>query len=421
MQAQSSSVAIAEAEVDRLFDDYVELLWELVRVPSTLGTVRAAQEMVYRQLLQIGFDAHISDIEPDRISGHPAYAPVSWGSAGQPNVWGLLPATSRGGRSLVLNGHIDVVPPGPADRWSYDPWGGVVRDGRMYGRGALDMKGGLVAGLLAAQAVQRAGIERSGPLIFESVIEEESTGNGMLAQRLQTGQVDGAVILEPTGGTTWVATPGVVWFDVVVRGKPAYVGRGAEFVNAIEVAAELIRVMKPAMVAELNASFRHPAFAQWEQPLTLNVGMIEGGTWPSMVPLACKFSCRMSYPIAWSFTEARAFVERHVAMAASDSWLAEHPPHVQFSGFRAAGWEYQADRFLLDLVAEAHLRESGAKLNTGGFPGTADARYFSPAEPVVYYGPSGGDIHGPDEHVELDSIRRVARVLVRVIAEWCGV
>lgn len=420
MRAQTDGVAIAETEVDRLFDGYVGLLHELVRLPSTLGEVRAAQEMVFRQLLQIGFDAHISDIEPDQISAHPAYAPVTWGRAGQPNVWGTLPAANAGGRSLVLNGHIDVVPAGPTDRWCYDPWGGVIRDGRMYGRGALDMKGGLVGGLLAAHAIQRAGIERGGSLIFESVIEEECTGNGMLAQRLQTGPVDGAVILEPTGGTAWIATLGVVWFDVVVRGKPAYVGRGAEFVNAIEVAAELIRVMKPAMVAELNASFTHPAFAQWEQPLTLNIGMIEGGTWPSAVPLACKFSCRMSYPIAWSFAEARAFVERHVATAASNGWLAKHAPLVQFTGFRASGWEYRAHPRLLHLVAEAHRGEAGAELETVGFPGTADARYFSPEEPVVYYGPSGGDIHGPDEYVELDSIRRVARVLVRVIAEWCA-
>ena len=421
MNAHGNGGAAAAAHVDSLFDRYVVLLQDLVRTPSLLGDVRPAQEIVFRHLQQIGVEAHIADMEPDLVTGHPAYAPVGWSATGQPNVWGVLPPPSAGGRSLVLNGHIDVVPPGPGERWSYDPWGGRITDGRMYGRGALDMKGGLVAGLLALHAVMEAGIERRGAVIFESVIEEECTGNGMLARRLQSGPVDGAIILEPTGATTWIATPGVVWFEIVVAGKAAYVGRGGAFVNAIEVAADLIHTLKQPMIKELNARFTHPAFAHLENPLTLNVGLIEGGSWPSAVPLTCAFTCRMSYPIDWSFSDARTFVERHVTAAAAGSdWLSEYPPVVRFPGFRAAGWEYQAELALLDLIAEAHQHATGEGLRRVGFPGTADGRHFAPDQPVVYYGPSGGDIHGPDEYVELESVRRVARVLVALIAEWCG-
>ena len=421
MVAPARALNAATAEIDGRFADAVTLLQELVRQPSTLGKVRSAQEIVYRHLCHLGLDTWITDIEPDVVAGQPAFAPVAWSSAGQPNVWGVLPAAGTGGRSLVLNGHIDVVPAGPADQWRYDPWGASIAGDRLYGRGAMDMKGGLVAALLAIEAVSRAGVELRGPIIFESVIEEECTGNGMLAQRQQTGPVDGAIILEPTGSTTWVATPGVLWFEVAVGGQAAYVGQGAASVNAIEIASDLIRRVKPGMVEELNAAFTHPAFANLTNPLTLNVGTIDGGGWPSSVPLSCTFTCRMAYPIAWSFAEARRFVERHFAAATKgDEWLAAHPPRVQFPGFRAVGWEYRADPGLLEMVDTWHTREAGSPLIRTGWPGTADGRYFEPTQPVVYYGPDGGNIHGPDEYVELESIRRVSRVLVNVIVEWCG-
>lgn len=283
------------------------------------------------------------------------------------------------------------------------------------------MKGGLVAGLLALRALIATGVRLRGRVMFERVIEEECRGNGMPAQRMRTGAVDGAIILEPTGDTTWIATPGVLWFEVAIRGKSAYVGQGGEFVNAIEAAAETIRRMKPHMVEELNASFAHPVFAHLTDPLTLSVGTIEGGGWPSAVPLECRFACRMSYPIDWTFDEGREFVERHVhaAMDGND-WFAAHPPRVRFPGFRAAGWEDRADPALLELVGAAHLQETGRELGRTGWPGTADGRYFPPETPVVYYGPSGGGIHRPDEFVDLNSVRCVARSLVAVIAEWCG-
>lgn len=407
-------------EVDRAFDEHIDLLRRLARCSTTLGNVRPAQEIVHRHLLQLGLSAQIADFDVDTIARQPGYAPAPWSSTGQPNVWGILPPAGPGGRSLVLNGHIDVVPPGPIDRWTYGPWDATVVGDRMYGRGVLDMKSGLVAGLLAIRAVVVAKIELRGPVIFESVIEEECTGNGMLAQRLRTGPADGAVILEPTGLATWVATLGVVWFEVGVEGKAAYVGQGGDFVNAIEVAASLIGRMKPAMVAELNGGFVHPAYAAAPAPLTLSVGAIDGGGWPSSVPLECRFTCRMSYPIGWSFEDASAFVERHVRGAASDdAWLAEHAPVVRFPGFRALGWESPEGSPLLGDLGGCHEAETGDPLARSAWPGTADARYFADAGSVAYYGPAGGNIHAPDEYVELESVRRAARVLARLIAGWC--
>ena len=418
---QARAIDAATAEIDVRFADAVTLLQELVRQPSTLGKVRSAQEIVYRHLCHLGLDTWMTDIEPDVVAGQPAFAPVAWSSAGQPNVWGVLPAAGTGGRSLVLNGHIDVVPAGPADQWRYDPWGASIAGDRLYGRGAMDMKGGLVAALLAIEAVSRAGVELRGPIIFESVIEEECTGNGMLAQRQQTGPVDGAIILEPTGPTTWVATPGVLWFEVAVGGQAAYVGQGAASVNAIEIASDLIRRVKPGMVEELNAAFTHPAFANLTNPLTLNVGTIDGGGWPSVSRSPVRSPAEWRIPSPGHLPKRDGLWSAILPLQPKVmSWLAAHPPRVRFPGFRAVGWEYRADPGLLEMVETWHTREAGSPLIRTGWPGTADARYFEPTQPVVYYGPDGGNIHGPDEYVDLESIRRVSRVLVNVIVEWCG-
>ncbi|MEA2593605.1 MAG: acetylornithine deacetylase [Thermomicrobiales bacterium] len=416
-------MAAIDVAIDRRRDATLSLLADLVRIPSTLGNVRPAQERLLRHARQIGLDAALRDIDLEAVAAHPDFAPTTWSCAGQPNLTATLHGLG-GGRSLVLNGHIDVVSAEPADWWSYDPWGATIAEGRMYGRGALDMKSGLVAALLAIRSVIDAGVALKGSVIFESVVEEECTGNGMLASRLRTGPVDGLVIMEPTNLQTWVATPGVVWFDVLVRGKPAYVGRAGESVNAVETAAAFIGRLKPRAVERLNTAFAHPAFSGQDRPLTLNVGIIGGGDWPSLVPLECRFTCRMSYPIDWSFAQARAFVESLVQeVAAEDPWLAITPPTVRFGGFRARGWEADTGGTLFRALDRCHVSAAGEPLGRVAFPGTADARYIDRAagEQAVYYGPSGGNIHAPDEYVDIASIVTTARVLARMIVDWCGI
>ena len=416
----------AGAAVDRHRDDYIRLLGDLVRCPTLLGAERPAQDILYRHLRGMGLEAETWDLDPENLASHSAFAPVDWGYQERPNVRGTLQPLGKAGRSLVLNGHVDVVSPEPVNWWSYDPWGATITDGRMYGRGSMDMKAGLAAALLAIQAVMDTGVELRGPVIFESVIEEECTGNGMLASRIRSGKVDGAVITEPTGLQAWTATPGVLWFEVTIRGKPAYVGKAGQYLNAIETATSLIGRLKPAAIDALNSAFDHPAFAGYKNPLTLSVGKIEGGDWPSNVPLECRFTCRMSFPIGWSFDQARNFVETQLERAASSvSWLVEQPPTVRYPGFRALGWAVDpeaSDGSLIQTLSEAHQSVRGRDLKQGVFPGTADARYFSArkGEQAVYYGPSGANLHAPDEYVELESLLETARVLARMIIAWCG-
>ena len=162
--------------------------------------------------------------------------------------------------------------------------------------------------------------------------------------------------------------------------------------------------------------------AQVGDGLTLSVGTIRGGDWPSTVPLECSFVCRVSAPRAWSVERAKQTVEGWIgAAAAGDPWLADQPPTIGYPGFQAQGWAIDEDEPIVRLLDQVHGAVAGETLRHVAFPGTADGRAFAArGEPAVYYGPAGANQHAPDEWVDLESVRLVARVLARTIVEWCG-
>lgn len=402
-----------DAAIDERRADVEAFLSALVRSPSVLGAERPAQLLIARRLKAAGIRPSLVDVPVERASSDPAWAPVERSYAGRPNVIATVPGSvggsgAGGGRSLVLNGHVDVVSPEPTSWWSGDPFSGRVDGGRLLGRGAFDMKGGLVASLWALEAVLAADVALRGDVRFESVIEEECTGNGALAARLDAPRAAAAIIPECTGLEVFTETPVVLWVEVTVDGRPAYVGRPGEYVNAVERAVGLIGRLREGVTA----------------PLTLSVGTIHGGDWPSTVPLACSFVCRVSAPREWPVVRARETVEGLVAAAAAaDPWLADHPPAVTYPGFQAAGWSLaeSGGAPIRALLGEIHAAVAGQPLRDTPFPGTADGRYFAArGEPAIYYGPAGGNQHAPDEWVDLESVRLVARVQARTIVEWCG-
>ena len=403
-------------------EEYVALLTDLVRCPSTLGNEKGAQELLLQHVRSMGLDGELWDLDPETLQSDPDYVASGRQYAGRHNLTATLPPKGHGGQSLVLNGHIDVVSAEPTDWWQHDPWGAQIENGRLYGRGALDMKGGLVQALLAIRAVQSAEVFLRGAVIFESVIEEECTGNGTLACRGRSGPIDAAVLTEPVGLTATTANTGTLWARVVVKGRPAYVGQSGLYVNAVEKASYLISQLD-SIAEEINTTYQHPAFAAHDRPFTLSVGTIESGDWPSNVPLVCRFTCRLSYPPGVDVQAIQRLVERHIRdAAANDSWLSKHIPHVDYPGFRAHGWVIDADAPLVTALGNCHQLVTGKELQTGVLLGTADARYFDRdrGEQAVYYGPCGANMHAPDEYVDLASIVTGAETLACLIADWCG-
>lgn len=407
-----------DRQIDLLWPDYVDLLRAVTAVPSFAGDEAPAQELLAVQARTADLETDLWQVDLGGLAAHEDFASADTSLQARPNLTAILRGRG-GGRSIAISGHIDVVPLGPARLWTEDPWQGRVEGDRLYGRGTLDMKGGLVAGLLATHAIAASGLPHRGDIVFESVIEEESTGNGTLAARQRGPLVDAALIPEVSGEDVQIANPGVIWFEVTLTGKPAYVGLAGASVNAIDLAVDLIAHLR-SIPPRLNQQFNHPAYDGVTQPLTLNAGTIRGGDWQSNVPLECVIGFRLAFPLEWSVAQARDTVIAAVAeFAAARPWLAECPPEIRWNGFQAHGYAIAPDAPLVSMLRSHVEHVSGAPSRVSAMFGTADARYFGDQGiPAVYYGPSGGGMHAPDEWVSLDSVKRVARVIARTALEW---
>jgi acetylornithine deacetylase len=385
-------------------------LEELVRAASVRGDEAAAQQLVAAELGRLGFVTRTIDVPAD-IGAWPGAGVPALPYDDRPVVVG----ERRGeGRSLLLNGHVDVVPPGPVAGWTAAPFEPVVRDGWLHGRGAGDMKAGFAMSVLALDALfATGGAELRGPLTFVSVIEEECTGNGTLAA-LAAGVVADAVLLpEPTNLELLLEGIGILWFELTVEGRPTHAQAPGGGTNAIELALPLIGALHD-LESEIDGGARRYA---------LNVGTFHSGDWQSSVPGSATVGVRLGFPRDWSVEEAQERVLASVARAAErDPWLARHPPRVDFNGFRAEGYALAADHELAATLGAAHREVTGAAPAVAVGSATTDARYYLNrcAIPALCYGPRVRNIHGLDEAVELDSIVVGARVLARFLLRWLG-
>ncbi|HET9967268.1 MAG TPA: M20/M25/M40 family metallo-hydrolase, partial [Streptosporangiaceae bacterium] len=323
-----------------------------------------------------------------------------------------------GSPSLLLNGHVDVVP-AESGRWAGDPFTPVRADGWLTGRGAGDMKGGFAMGLLAVAALRRvAPGAMAGELGFLSVIEEECTGNGTLAACRAGVLADAAVLLEPTDLNLLLGGTGIVWAEIEIDGVAAHAEAADRAVNPVRFLPALLRALA-RLEDELNKPGDDPAFDHLPRPYNVNVGTVAAGDWPSSVPARARLGVRVGFPRRWTPAEALDRVRAAVlGAAADDPWLATHPPSVRPAGFRAEGYFIGEDHPLVRALAAAHERVHAAEPRRVVMGSTTDARYYLNqfGVPAVAYGPRSRNIHGTDEAVELASIVSGARVLARFMA-----
>jgi len=415
----SPALARLWAEVDARRDEMIATVAELVRRPSLLGEEAAAQAYVADHLRDAGLETASWDLD-DALKALPNAGESGVPFAGRPNVAGVRRG-SGGGRSLILNGHIDVVSPEPASAWSRDPWGAEIVGSRMYGRGAYDMKSGVALNLLLPRFLRDAGIELAGDLIVQSVIEEECTGNGAL-DMARRYPADACLVTEPTGGTFTHAHVGVLWFRVAVEGVSWHAMQASKGVNAIVKSVPIIQALGE-LDRRLNDAPSHPAFAGLEHPINLNIGVIRGGDWPSTVAGACELHCRLACFPGQEVTEVRAEIERTVRAAAQlDPWLREHPPAVSYDGFQSAGSVVSMDEPAVRLLGAWHERVTGRPMAPQVGTGINDMRYFNFAGiPAGCYGALGANGHAADEWLDLDSLVPTAKVLGAFLLDWCGV
>jgi acetylornithine deacetylase len=389
----------------------VELLGELVAERTLLGREASGQAVMRRAFAGLGLEPF--DVPLERLD-HPGAAPFSWDVDGKVNVladWGGGP-----GRSLILNGHIDVVSPEPSSLWQSDPFAPRIDGEWMYGRGAGDMKSGLAAMVGAVRGLQRLGVRPRGRVQLQSVVEEECTGNGALACVLGGHTADAAILTEPTSEAIWNAQVGVLWFQVRVLGTPAHAGDAADGDNAIDASYAVIAALR-ALEAELN-EVKHPLYVAYPHPINLNVGMIRGGDWPSTVAGECVTHFRLALYPGEPVSALKARVEAVVASVDSRFSF-----EVVYDGFQCEGYELEPDAPLITALSAAAARVNGAAPPLLASTATTDARSFRlyGDTPAVCFGPHAENEHGVDERVHVSSIVRTAQALALFITDWCGV
>lgn len=412
--------AILEA-CDALSDDTLDIITRLVRHPSTLGNEQGALNEMARQYEALGLTPHRIPTVPTE---DPIFSPPLIGYEGRDNVVALHTPRAAIGRSLVLQGHVDVVPEGAADMWASPPYLASIRDGRIFGRGAGDMKGGIACYLTAFAALRRAGLQPAAPVQLHAVIEEECTGNGAAACLLALPPCDGAIIPEPGPGmdALYTAEVGVVWAWVTISGRPAHVRDMQAGLNAIE-GAQIIAAAFKDYESRQNAAERiHPAFRGINHPVNVNLGTIEGGEWNSSVATRCRIGLRVGVMAGYTAAETKRDIEALVAQAAGHERLRGAQVKLEFKGFMADPCVFDLESDIIQLARRAYADATGGTLRDYPATGLTDGRHFlTRGTPTAVFGPDAVDIHGIDENVGIDSIHGCTRAIALAMAEWCGV
>jgi acetylornithine deacetylase len=399
----------------------VSFLRELIAIPSLGGQERAAQDEVAAAMREIELDVDDWDLDLPALRAHPMFAMEVERREGR-GVVGTMKGQDSG-RSLILNGHVDVVPPGDPANWRFPPWEGIVHEGRVYGRGAVDMKGGLACALFAVKAIRDADVQLRGPVLVESVIGEEDGGIGTLAACARGYHADGAIVVEPTGLKVAPSQAGALTFRIQVPGLSAHACVREEGVSAIEKFLPIHRALLD-LERERNQGVKDPLFRRYRLPFALSLGRVQAGDWSSSVPESLVAEGRYGVAVDEDPERARRVFEGAVQRAAAaDPWLRDHAPKVEWWGGQFDPAAIPADHPLPVTVARAFADASGSAPAMEGMTYGSDMRLLVHVgkTPAILFGP--GDVrqaHRPDESVSLSDLRTTARVLALAALRFCG-
>jgi acetylornithine deacetylase len=399
-----------------------DLLVALIDSPTVLGNEGPGQDVMRDAFADLGLEPVDVPMDADALRANTVAAPFDWDVGGKVNVVGTWePAEPRDGRSLILNGHIDVVSPEPLSAWTRPPFMAVREGDWIYGRGAADMKCGLAAIVGAVKALRSLGLRPRAPVHLESVVEEECSGNGTLSCIMAGYSADAGIVAEPFGAAITVSQVGVLWFQVLVRGTPVHAAEEQRGVNAIEKSYRIMEALR-GLEAELNIA-PPPPYDSFAHPINLNVGAIRGGDWASTVPGECVTSYRVAAYPGTRIRHLQDQIEAVVAEAAvEDPAIFANPPEVRYSGFTSEGYEIADDHPLVHTLAGAFARQSGRPPAIVATTGTTDAGILGRHgnTPSVCFGPYAEQAHAVDERVWFPSVVETAQVMALFIRDWCG-
>lgn len=428
MTRDTADVVNAVAEVLEAVDARVDALLErtaaLVRTPSVSGTdaENDAQQELARRLVADGYDVDHWRLDLDALAAHPDFPGME---VERREAWGLvarLPGTGEG-PALMFNGHIDVVPTGDVQAWTDPPFAADVRDGHLLGRGACDMKAGLMASIVAMDALRASGVALRGDVVLASVQGEEDGGVGTFGL-LQRGWTAGAcVVAEPTELDVIPANSGSLTFRLRVRGRATHAARRTEGVSAIERFWPLWLAL--VALERRRHDVVDPMMARWPLAHPLSIGTVHAGDWVSSVPDLLVAEGRLGVALDEDVDAARRQLEDTVdEVNDGDPWLRDHPVEVEWWGGQFASGRLPAGSDLTERVRHAHRTATGGPPpDVYGAPYGSDLRLLTGLGgiPTVQYGPGDARLaHGPREAVPIADIVTTARTLALLAVDVCA-
>ena len=403
-------------------EDAARLLQELVRVLSVTGDEGAVGEVVERAFSKRGLDVDTWDATPEEMEPYRDHVGEQDSYENRPNVAGVRRGKG-GGRSILLNAHVDTVDLGDSAAWKGDPLSGALEGDLLYGRGSCDMKGGLVTHLVALDALSDLGLGLRGDVTVAATVGEENGGLGALSTVLRGYRADAALITEPTRLALVPAQGGSLVFRLKIPGRSAHAAVRDEGVSALEKFVPIFENLRE-LEQERNGVLSHPLYDGVSNKVPINIGLVRAGNWASTVPESLVAEGRVGLIPGEEVGPFKDLVSERIATVAErDPWLREHPPKLEWFGGQFAPAEVQPDAPICEALKRAHERVTGEVPTVEGVPYGADMRLFIRfgSMPCVMYG--AGDVnvaHAPDEHISVTELLTATTTVACLLADWCG-
>lgn len=407
----------------------VDAVIRAVAIPSIGGTPAEvhAQEFFAEQWRTEGLEVDTWSLDIESLSRRPDFCGMEVSRSEGLGVLARLPGSGTG-PTLAFLGHTDVVPPGDLSAWHGDPFAPTVHNGMIIGRGAADMKAGLVAAWFAVRMLKQADITLQGDVVLAAVSGEEDGGLGTYAllealpHRHPDLHIDACVIPEPTDLDVIPANGGALTFRLIVRGAATHASRRTEGVSAIDkFTLALATLTELESVRNVQVD---PLMQRWPVAYPLSIGTVHAGDWASTVPDLCIAEGRLGVALDETPAQARLALEAALSnLGKSDPWLVDHPIEVEWWGGQFAPGRTDPAHPLISTVQSTHQAITGSQPEIYGGPYGSDLRLLvSAGIPTLQYGPGDSRVaHAPNEHVRIEDIITCARTLALVAIQTCGV
>ncbi|HEC92982.1 MAG TPA: ArgE/DapE family deacylase, partial [Candidatus Atribacteria bacterium] len=407
-------------EVENHKNSLIEFTRDLIKIPSENppGNEKECQIFLAKKLKELGFDIDL--FSPDDVKElflHPFYKhPKTY--IDRPNLVGSLHGEKETQyNSLILNGHVDVTKIENPDRWTHDPFGGEIDKGRIWGRGASDMKSGLASMIFAIHSILYAGFELEGNLYIESVVDEEGGGNGTLSTLLKGYTADAAIVTEPTNLNIMTSCRGGGTFRITVTGLSAHPSVKWRGVDPIEKMVKIYKSLEKCEKQRHEKGKKNILYRDLEISTPINIGYFSGGpsfkVTPSEATVGGWFEWLPDEEVSNVCNEISKSVEE---VTKDDSWLKNNPPKIEFFrefGTYSPAYEINPRSPIVKELKHSYTEIFSKKPMVGG-TGPCDARYFPLVSgiPAVIFGP--GELyscHGVDEFVDIENLVNATKIL----------